>query len=333
MNNPPTSRPTRRAAIIAAGGAAVGLTAAAQQPLGPPPHPRGPKVFLDYDQVELDAAYDQTVYEPDIDQLAAKLKSDSDMVRANIGTPKRIAYGSKEIEKLDLYRTTRPNAPIFIFIHGGRWRVANAHDYGFPAENFVRAGAHYVAPDFDWVQDVEGDLGVLVSQVRQAVAWVYHNAATFGGDPQRIYLSGHSSGGHLAGVAIAADWKDLGVPANVIKGAVLLSGIYDLKAVRLSNRSSYVKIDDRAEAAFSPQRHIDRLTVPLVVMYGTRETPEFQRQSREFAAAVKAAGKPVETIIAENYVHMDSVASLANPYGLAGSAALTMMKLIGQTQK
>jgi len=321
------TRPTRRGAIIAAGSAALGVTAVAQQTLGPPPHPKGPKVFLDYDQVELDAAYDQTVYEPDIDQNAAKLKSDSDTVRARLGAPRRIAYGPKEIEQLDLYRTTHPNAPIMIFIHGGRWRVANAHDYGFPAENFVRAGAHYIAPDFDWVQNVGGDLGVLVSQVRRAVAWAFHNAASFGGDPQRIYLSGHSSGGHLAGVAVTQDWKDLSLPTNVIKGAVLLSGIYDLKAVRLSNRGSYVKIDDKAEAAFSPQRHIDRLTVPLVVMYGTRETPEFQRQSREFAAAAHAAGKSAETIVAENYVHMDSVASLANPYGLAGSAALKMMKL------
>lgn len=328
MKFPVQPRPTRRAAIVAVCGAAGALTVSAQQPLGPPPHPRGPKVFLDYDQVELDAAYDQTVYEPDIDQLSAKLKSDSDTVRAKLGAPRRVAYGPKEIEKLDIYRTARPNAPIFVFIHGGRWRVAIAHDYGFPAETFVHAGAHFVVPDFDWVQDVGGDLNVLVSQVRRAIAWVYHNAASFGGDPKRIYLGGHSSGGHLAGVALTTGWKDLGLPEDVVKGGVLLSGIYDLKPVRLSNRSSYVKIDDAAEDSLSPQRHIDRLSVPLAVMYGTRETPEFQRQSRDFAAAVKAAGKPVEVIVGENYVHMESVESLANPYGLAGRAALKMMKLL-----
>jgi len=302
-------------------------TASAQQTLGPPPHPKGPKVYLDYDQIELDAAYDQTVYEPDIDQLAAKLASDSNTVRAHLGMPRRVAYGPKEIEKLDIYRTTRPNAPIFIFIHGGRWRVAIAHDYGFPAETFVHAGAHFIAPDFDWVQNVDGDLNVLVAQVRRSIAWVHNNAASFGGDPARIYIGGHSSGGHLAGVAVTTGWKDLALPPDLIKGAVLLSGIYDLKPVRISNRSSYVKIDDTVEEALSPQRHIDRLTVPLIVMNGTRETPEFQRQSGDFAAAVKAAGKPVETIVAENYVHMETVESLANPYGLAGQAALKMMKL------
>lgn len=289
-------------------------------------------MFLDYDQVELDAAYDQTVYEPDIDQLSAKLKSDSDRVRARLGEPRRVAYGDKEIEKLDIYMTGREttgreHAPVFVFIHGGRWRVATAHDYGFPAETFVRAGAHCVVPDFSWVQDVGGDLRVLVSQVRRAVAWVYRNAGTFGGDAERIYLGGHSSGGHLAGVALTTPWRDLGLPANAVKGGVLLSGIYDLKPVRISNRSSYVTIDDAAEAELSPMRHIDQIHAPLVVAWGTRETPEFQRQSREFAAAVRAAGKEAEVLVAENYVHMETVESLGNPYGLAGSAALKLMKL------
>jgi arylformamidase len=277
--------------------------------------------------VELDAAYDQTVYEPDIDQLSAKLKADSDTARARLGAPRRVSYGSSEIEKLDIYRTAKPNAPVFVFIHGGRWRVATARDYGFPAETFVHAGAHFVVPDFAWVQDVGGDLRVLVAQVRRAIAWVYRNAGSFGGDAGRICLGGHSSGGHLAAVALTGDWADLGLPPNAVKAGVCLSGIYDLKPVRISNRSSYVRIDDAAEEALSPQRHVGKLSAPLVVMYGTRETPEFQRQSRDFAAAVQSAGKSVELIVAENYVHMETVESLGNPYGLAGRAALRLMKL------
>jgi arylformamidase len=311
---------TRRSLLLGISAA----TAAAQTtppPLGPPPHPKGPKVYLDYDQVELDAAYDQTVYEPDIDQLSAKLHSDSDTVRATLGPPHRVSYGPKDIEKLDIYKTAHLNAPVFIFLHGGRWQVAIANDYGFPAETFVRAGAHFVVPDFNWVQDVGGDLNVLAAQTKQAIEWVHSNAAAFGGDPTRIWLGGHSSGAHLAGVALTTLQRDM------VKGAVLLSGMYDLKPVRLSSRSSYVKIDDAAESALSPQRHIDRINAPLVVMYGTRETPEFQRQSRDFAAALIAARKPVDLIVAQNYVHMETVESLANPYGLAGRAALKMMKL------
>ncbi len=83
---------------------------------------RGPAVFLDYDQVELDAAYDQTVYEPNIAQLGARFKSNSELVRARIGQPQRLAYGPPAFEKLDIYKTAKPGAPIFMHIHGGEWR-------------------------------------------------------------------------------------------------------------------------------------------------------------------------------------------------------------------
>jgi arylformamidase len=97
--------------------------------------------------------------------------------------------------------------------------------------------------------------------------------------------------------------------------------------VRLSFRSSYVKFTDEIEQALSPQRHLDKLNAPLVLAYGTLETPEFQRQSRDFAAAVKAAGKPVELLVGEGYNHFEMPETLANPYGLLGRAALAQMKL------
>jgi arylformamidase len=185
-----------------------------------------------------------------------------------------------------------------------------------------------VVPDFVWVQDAGGSLMPMADQVRRAVAWVYKNANSFGGDPNRLYVGGHSSGGHLAGVVLTTDWqKDFGLPANMIKGGVCLSGMYDLAPVRLSARSSYVKFDDAMVEALSSQRHIDRLHAPLIVAYGTYETPEFQRQNREFAAAVKAVGKPVQLIVAENYSHMEMPETLANPYGVTGYPVLHMMKL------
>ena len=168
----------------------------------------------------------------------------------------------------------------------------------------------------------------MADQVRRAVAWVYKNATSFGGDPNRLYLSGHSSGGHLGGVIGITDWpKDFGLPADVLKSALLVSGMYDLKPVRLSKRSNYVKFDDESEEALSAQRHIDKINTPLIIGYGTLESPEFQRQSRDFAAAVKAAGKPVELIVGEGFNHFEIQETMANPFGLGGRAALSMMKL------
>jgi arylformamidase len=287
---------------------------------------RAPAVFLGYDQAALDAAYDQAAYAPNREQLIRRRISDGELARLRVGEPERVAYGPAEIEQLDIYRARRAAAPVFVFIHGGAWRSGRSKDFAAPAEMFLAAGAHYVAPDFAWVQDVGGSLVVLADQVCRAIAWVYDNAAHFGGDPNQLYVGGQSSGGHLAAVALTTDWPGtFGVPADILKGGMCISGIYDLIPVSLSARSNYVEFDDTTTAALSPIRHLDRLRAPLVIAYGTCETPEFQRQNREFAAAVEAAGKPVTLLVAENYNHFELPETLGNPYGLLGRAALDLM--------
>jgi arylformamidase len=118
-----------------------------------------------------------------------------------------------------------------------------------------------------------------------------------------------------------------GLPLDILKGALLGSGMYDLKPVRLSRRGSYVKFTDAMEQELSAQRHLDRLHTPLILTRGTLETPEFQRQSRDFYAAVKAAGKPIELRVGQGYNHYETQETLANPYGFMGRAAFEQMKL------
>ena len=284
------------------------------------------KVFLDYDQKALDDAYDQAVYAPNRDQILARLASTSALVRQRIGEPERFAYGSAEIEKLDVYRTKSSSAPINLFIHGGAWRTGSARTYGYPAEVFVNAGVHYVALDFDNVLDTGGDLLPMAEQVRRGIAWVFKNAKLFGGDASRLYVSGTSSGAHLGGVAATTDWTKYGLPANPVRGYALCSGMYDLRGPRLSKRSSYVKFTDEAEEKLSPQRHIANVNAPIVLLFGSLETPEFQRQSREFADALTRAGKSAELICAEGYNHFEIAETLGNPYGPMGRAVLALMK-------
>ena len=312
----------RRRSFLAAAGALATAPALAQ----------GPKVFLDYDQAALDAAYDQSKYAPNLAQVVKRYASNSELARKRLGAPLRVAYGSQEIEKLDIYRTDRPNAPIQVFIHGGAWRSGLAKDYGFPAEMFVRAGANYVVPDFSWVQDTGGDLLPIADQVRRAVAWAYRNAASFGGDPRRLFVSGHSSGGHQAGVVAITDWqRQFGLPTDIVKGYVCMSGMFELHPVSLSARSSYVKFTPQALDALSAQRHLERIAAPMVLVHGTLETPEFQRQSRDFAAALRKAGKPVELVVADGYNHFEVMETLANPFQFAGRAALEQMGLRAAT--
>jgi arylformamidase len=299
--------------------------ALAQQPA---PRAKGPRVWLDLDQAELDDAYDQSVYAPNQKQVTGRYVTNSDAARARLGAPKRFVYGPTPVEGLDVWTTKRPDAPINVFVHGGAWRVGTAAAYAFPAELFVNAGAHFVVLDFASVTDLGGDLSAMADQVRRGIAWVHRNAKSFGGDPDRLYLSGHSSGAHLAGVALVTDWKkDFGLPADTVKGGLCCSGMFDMKPVRLSARSRYVKFTDAMEDAMSTQRHLDRLVAPVVLAHGTLETPEFQRQSRDFAAAVKAAGKPAQLLVGPGYNHFEMLETLASPYGLLGRAALEQMKL------
>lgn len=298
------------------------------KPLGSTTRVKGPRVWLDMDQKELDDAYDQQVYAPNREQIQLRMARNSELTRERLGPPLRFAYGAAPIEGLDVYKTSKPNAPIAIYTHGGAWRSGSAANCGFIAETFVNAGANLVVLDFSNVTETGGDLMPMMDQVRRAVVWVYRNAEKFGGDPERLYVVGHSSGAHLTGNLLTTDWqKEFGIAPSFIKGGTIGSGMYDLKPVRLSKRSEYVKFTDAVEEALSSQRHLDKLVAPLTVLYGTYETPEFQRQNREFAAAVKAAGKPVDLIVCEGYNHFEVMETLGNPYGLFGRAALARMKL------
>jgi arylformamidase len=299
-----------------------------------PSSKRGPLVWRDMDQKALDDAYDQLVYAPNRDLVLGRIAKASETARETLGAPERIAYGDSEFERLDLFRAApsptngpaeQTRAPINVFVHGGAWLRGSAAETALVAEPIARAGGHTVVIDFINVEQSGGDLTPMAEQVARAIAWTWRNAEAFGGDRKRLYVSAHSSGAHLAACALTRGWRAQGLPADFCKGALLVGGMYDLEPVRLSARSAYVKFTDRMEANLSPQRHIDGIGMPLVIAYGTCETPEFQRQTQDFFAAVRELGKPAELIVGEAYNHFELLETLANPYGLTGRALLRQM--------
>jgi arylformamidase len=331
MRSTDHSKLTRRTLVA---GAAAGTFALATEPASaqrcpavPPPRSKGPLVWLDMDQHELDEAYDQSVYAFNQQFIQERRDQRNEVVLKVLGKPERVAYGAAEIEKLDIYKTRRPNAPVMIYLHGGQWRTGRSAQGAYLAEPFVKAGAHFINVDFNNVPETNGDLAPIVDQCRRAVAWAYRNAASFGGDANALYLSGNSSGGHLGGCVVITEWEKQGLPRDILKGAILGSGMYDLKPVRLSKRSAFVTITDETEQALSAQRHLDKVHTPVILVHGTLETPEFQRQSRDFHAAARAAGKPVQLIVAKGHNHFEVGESLGHPYGVMGRAAFEMMKL------
>jgi arylformamidase len=287
----------------------------------------GPKVFLDMDQAALDAAYTQSVWAPNSREVLARYKSGSEAFLRETSPPIRMTYGSSDIESLDIYVPPSPRGKIHIFIHGGAWSGGTAAEYAFVAEMLLSEGVHVVIPDFSRVQDFNGDLIPIADQIRRAISYTYQNAARFGGDPDQIFVSGHSSGGHLAATALTTNWDSYGVPRNIIKGALLCSGMYDMKPVRLSARSKYINFTDTMEDSLSPQRHLQMISTTMVVVYGTNESPEFQRQARDFSAAAKKSGLDVQLLVAKDYNHFEVLETLARRDGVLGKAALKQMEL------
>ncbi|MBX9776962.1 MAG: alpha/beta hydrolase [Xanthobacteraceae bacterium] len=326
-----TNKISRRTAIAgaAAGGVLLATSTASAQrcPATPPARSKGPAIWLDYDQHDMDEMYDQSVFAFNQKHLLARSDANNVIATATIGKSERFAYGSDPIEGVDVWKTRRPNAPVLIYLHGGSWQSGRSADFALYAEPYINAGAHFVSVDFTNVRATRGDLFPMVDQCRRAVAWTYRNAAKFGGDPERLYLCSRSSGSHLAGCVVTTDWDKLGVPRTVLKGAVMGSGMYDLKPVRMSARSKFVKFTDEMEHELSAMRHIDRVHAPLVLAIGTLETPEFQRQSRDFAAALAKAGKPVELIVGQHYNHFEVGDTIGHPYQLIGRALMKMMNL------
>ncbi len=288
----------------------------------------GPLVWLDMDQKALDDAYDQAVYAPNQAKVQARRDASTLAARHALGQPQRLKYGAPDVEGMDLFRTKAVNAPVVVYIHGGAWRRGQSSDFHTPAEMFVNAGAHYIAVDFNNVDDFNGNLAGMAEQVRRATATVYKSAREIGADPAKLYVVGHSSGGHLASTIVTTDWaKDFGLPQNIVAGALLCSGMYELTPVQLSKRSAYVKFTEAIVRDLSAIRHIDRINMPLIVGYGTEETPEFQRQARDFSAALNAAGKPHEVVVGIGYNHFEIAETIANPYGVMGRPVLKMMGL------
>ena len=292
--------------------------------------PTGPSretdaVFLDYTQAELDAQYDQPRWNPNGQATVASYTTLTEAARQLLGSPETHRYGDGPAEMLDLYRTDRPNAPIHVFVHGGAWRHLGRGDSGFAAPSFVTAGAHFVALEFSLLPGP--DLTDVLAELQRAIAWLFGNAATFGGDPTRIHLSGHSSGAHMAACLLVADWSHYAVPPDVLRSCLLVGGMYDLAPVRLSCRNDYVRLTAETESQLSPQRHLNKLACPVALFRGERESPEFARQTDEFATTVAPAGHLVCHEIVTGRGHLEVALDLADPESRVGRMALQLMEL------
>jgi arylformamidase len=282
-------------------------------------------VFLRYTQQQLDKAYDQSAWAPQMAALETEdgvLSTDTRKLRP----PRTDRYGLSDEQLIDIFTPAKTRgAPILVFIHGGAWTRNSRQDVSYPAMILVESGAVYLAPDFGSLKTAR--LPELVESCRLVVGWAVRNARSFGGDPDRLFLAGHSAGAHLAACVLITNWGARGLSTEVVKGALLLSGMYDLHPVLLSSRSSYLKITCEEEAAFSPMRHLHRIACPVAVVSSDQDSPEFKRQSAVFADALEGMGRLASRVELFNTNHFQEIKQLAYAGSTVSQALFALMGL------
>jgi arylformamidase len=271
-------------------------------------------VFRGYDQAALDAEYNNRAKVRDAADWLLRYASESERARAELPCRLGLAYGPSAGETLDVFPAPGPGgAPVHVFIHGGYWHRLDKADFSFVARGLRPAGAAVVVINYALIPTV--DIDELVRQCRASIGWVWRNAASFGGDPHRIFVSGHSAGGHLVAMLMSTEWTafDKALPADVLKGGCGISGLYDLEPIRLCYLNEILKLTPAAAGLNSPVHHPPKRSSPLVLALGALEGPEYHRQSEELAAVWRSRELPCDVLDMAGHDHFSIVAELLDP--------------------
>jgi arylformamidase len=223
-----------------------------------------------------------------------------------------LKYGLAAAERLDLFpaSTAHQPAPLFIFIHGGYWRSQTKEDAALMAKVFTDAGIAVATLEYTLLP--RATLAEVVREIRSAVAWLYHNVEKFGVDPSKFYVGGSSAGGHLVGMLLASQWHDeFNVPSDLIKGAVALSGVFDIEPLCDIAPNEWLRLEPYQAKALSPIHLIPDTAPPLILSVGGLETEGFKRQTQAFEAAWRDKGHAVLTISAPERNHFNLLSELS----------------------
>ncbi len=287
---------------------------------------RGKRVYRQYSQAELDQQYDARASASDGQRFRDFLTSKSVKAVAELSCQLDVPYGPTSDEVLDIFPAEKPDSPIVYFIHGGFWRSSSQRDLDLFALTFVPRGCAYVSVNYSLAP--KATIDEIVYQCRSGLAWVFNNATSFNGDPDKIYVNGRSAGGHLTGMMLATDWEtEFNVPTNVIKGATAVSGLFDLEPVRLSSVNDWAKMDKEAAYRNSPVHHLPKKQCPLLLAWGGDESSEFKRQSDLMAVAWRSRGWPCETLELKGKHHFATMPDLLDAESTLTKAVFRQMGL------
>jgi arylformamidase len=256
-------------------------------------------LYRGMDRAALDAAYNNRNAVATYPAIAAERVKRSARVRESRKFHADLKYGASGRERLDIFPAARGGAPLLAFIHGGYWQSNDKEASSFLVEGPLAHG--FSVALIEYTLAPEAGIERIVGEVGRAIDWLAGHAGDFGADPSRIFVSGHSAGGHLTAMM-------LGKPS--VAGALAISGLYDLEPIRLCYLNEKLGLTEASAHRHSPLKHLPPRHAPVAVAVGAAELPELVRPSTEYAAAL---GAPLRAL--RDHDHFSVLEELARPEG------------------
>ena len=238
-------------------------------------------------------------------ELVQSYTSESKEISKLLKFEKDLIYGISIDETLDLCLAEVDDSPLVIFIHGGYWQLLSKNDCLFPAKDFFDEGISYCSIDYTLAPHTNID--EMIEQCIRAVQWLYQSAIKYGYDEKKFFLIGSSAGAHLAAMTMLTDWENYDLPADIIKGCTLLSGVYDIRPIVKTYINEPLNLDMQTASMLSPLFKVRSHTANLIISWGENETNEFKRQSIEFDKKWKACGNISHLLEVKGNNHFDIV--------------------------
>ena len=242
------------------------------------------KLYRDFaSQEEIDAEYNIGAAMPGWESYLERYIADSETARQSLGCELDIQYGPTLDEHLDIFPSSQPNSPVFIFIHGGYWRALSSKEFSFIATTLVAQGITVVVVNYSLCPKVS--IAEITRQNRAVIAWLSKNVQHYNGDPDQIFVSGHSAGGHLTVMVCSTDWQnEYGLQQNIVRGGIAISGVFDLQPLRYSYLQPVLMLNHEVIREHSPCFNIPETGPAMIISVGEKESFEFHRQAKDYHA-------------------------------------------------
>jgi arylformamidase len=261
---------------------------------------------------ELESHYNNMARRPDAAEVIQQLSDSSATYRDRADASLDCRYGDHPRECIDIFRCGKPSAPLYVYVHGGYWQRGDKSIYSYLAQTFNAAGVDVAIIGYPLCPDVS--MTAVVASIRNALAWLYRNAAGCGLNSARINLSGHSAGGHLSAMAMTTRWSDFAsdLPADLLKSAIPISGLYLLEPLRPTTIGEVLHLTDAETSELSPALLQAAHAAPMLAITGGAETPAFFSQADSLVDSWSRPGFVIEQHIEPQADHFDVVVRLAS---------------------